>query len=117
MVFRFGFARLHPLLQHAVSMDERQDVEVTIRPAENHLPADSLTLRVAPMRLRLATKSLVSLIVKLLTITCAQDQHQEEVVLLLVQCMPQLCTRSLVSLLARLLTITSACHDKSMCCC
>ena len=70
-VRRFGFARLHPLLQHAVSMDERQDVECTIRPVEDHLPADCLKLRVAPMRLRLATKSLVSLIVKILTITCA----------------------------------------------
>ena len=70
-VRRFGFARLHPLLQHAVSMDERQDVECTIRPVEDLLPADCLKLRVAPMRLRLATKSLVSLIVKILTITCA----------------------------------------------
>ena len=75
-VRRFGFARLHPLLQHAVSMDERQDVECTIRPVEDHLPADCLKLRVAPMRLRLATKSLVSLIVKILTITCAA-LHQE----------------------------------------
>ena len=70
-VARFGFARLHPMLQHAVSMDERQDVECTIAPLQMHLPADCLTLRLAPMRLRVATKSLISLIVKLLTITCA----------------------------------------------
>ena len=46
-------------------------MEVTLSPLHHHLPADCLTLRVAPMRLRLATKGLVSKVVKLLAMTCA----------------------------------------------
>lgn len=50
---RYGLARLHPLLSHAMALKESNSVTASVTPLAMHIPFEAMTVRVSPLKLQI----------------------------------------------------------------
>lgn len=65
---------MHPLLRHAARLDSSDHVDCTLEAKDGHLPAECLSLRLAPMQLKLATRGFIKVIMHLVRMREDKDE-------------------------------------------
>lgn len=58
-VCRYGLARLHPLLAHAMGLREANSVTAMVTPLAMHFPVETLTIKVSPLKLQIKGNKLM----------------------------------------------------------
>ena len=56
---RYGLARLHPLLSHAMRLREANSVTAMVTPLAMHFPVETLTIKVSPLKLQIKGNKLM----------------------------------------------------------
>lgn len=56
---RYGLARLHPLLAHAMRLREANSVTAMVTPLAMHFPVETLTIKVSPLKLQIKGNKLM----------------------------------------------------------
>ena len=67
---RYGLARLHPLLAHAMRLREANSVTAMVTPLALHFPVETLTIKVSPLKLQIKGNKLMRGAMRLLENRC-----------------------------------------------
>ena len=70
VIYRYGLARLHPLLAHAMRLREANSVTAMVTPLAMHFPVETLTIKVSPLKLQSKGNKLMRGAVRLLEARC-----------------------------------------------
>lgn len=68
---RYGLARLHPLLAHAMSLKEANSVTAAVTPLAMHIPFEAMTVRITPLKLQIKGNKIMRGAVRLIEFRCA----------------------------------------------
>jgi hypothetical protein len=68
---RYGLARLHPLLAHAMALKEANSVMAAVTPLAMHFPFEAMTVRVSPLKLQIKGNKIFRGAIRLLEFRCA----------------------------------------------
>jgi hypothetical protein len=71
---RYGLARLHPLLAHAMALKEANSITAAVTPLALHFPCDALSVRVLPLKLQIKGNRIFRGATRLLEGRCARHR-------------------------------------------